>query len=248
MEVPSRDVWLFNPPGRRHGVGQLKFQDGTCYSGQFENGLFHGSGVLFFTDGSRFMSGKVNSFLVVCVHMTVRLSRPCVRYEGEFSHGKFQGSGIFTRYDGMKFEGEFKDGRVEGYGRFGSPAGAVCPTAAAHTGVPAYRPVNISRWSSWCSAKWRIVSKPQAAEEREVSRSGAARTGLSLQRSKSGSLTAMEPAVGVPAPSRRTSGTCVCTLPFSSSQFYCLFSPSGLSWPLNGLDCKPQRSEFEWHM
>ncbi|CAF89848.1 unnamed protein product, partial [Tetraodon nigroviridis] len=110
--------------GRRHGVGQLKFQDGTCYSGQFENGLFHGSGVLFFTDGSRFVSGKVNSFLVVCVHMTVRLSRPCVRYEGEFSHGKFQGSGIFTRYDGMKFEGEFKDGRVEGYGLLTFPDGA----------------------------------------------------------------------------------------------------------------------------
>lgn len=43
-------------PGRRHGVGQLKFQDGTCYTGQFENGLFHGSGVLFFTDGSRCVS------------------------------------------------------------------------------------------------------------------------------------------------------------------------------------------------
>ncbi len=43
-------------PGRRHGVGQLKFQDGTCYTGQFENGLFHGSGVLFFTDGSRLVS------------------------------------------------------------------------------------------------------------------------------------------------------------------------------------------------
>ncbi|TNN75295.1 MORN repeat-containing protein 4 [Liparis tanakae] len=76
--------------GRRHGVGQLKFQDGTCYCGQFENGLFNGSGVLLFTDGSR--------------------------YEGEFAHGKFQGAGVFGRCDGMKFEGEFKDGRVEGYG------------------------------------------------------------------------------------------------------------------------------------
>ncbi|KAI4812298.1 hypothetical protein KUCAC02_023698 [Chaenocephalus aceratus] len=72
--------------GRRHGVGQLKFQDGTCFSGQFENGLFHGSGVLLFTDGSR--------------------------YEGEFAHGKFQGTGVFSRCDGMKFEGEFKDGRL----------------------------------------------------------------------------------------------------------------------------------------
>lgn len=90
--------------------------------------------------------------------------------------------------------------------------------------VSAYRPADIPGWSSRCSAKWRTVSKPQAAEEREVSRSGAACAGLSLQRSQSGSLAAMEPVVVVPAPSRRTLGTCVCALPFSSSQFYCLLS------------------------
>lgn len=61
--------WLFNLPGRRHGIGQLKFQDGTCFSGQFENGLFHGSGVLFFTDGSRSVSGKVHIFLCFCLQM-----------------------------------------------------------------------------------------------------------------------------------------------------------------------------------
>lgn len=60
----SSCVCIFEPlltlmTGRRHGVGQLKFQDGTCYTGQFENGLFHGSGVLFFTDGSRCVSKKV---------------------------------------------------------------------------------------------------------------------------------------------------------------------------------------------
>ncbi|KAM7385615.1 hypothetical protein PAMP_001690 [Pampus punctatissimus] len=92
--------YIFTPfrSCRRHGVGQLKFQDGTCYTGQFENGLFHGSGVLLFTDGSR--------------------------YEGEFGQGKFQGTGVFSRYDGMKFEGEFKDGRVEGYGLLTFPDGA----------------------------------------------------------------------------------------------------------------------------
>ncbi|TSK22791.1 MORN repeat-containing protein 4 [Bagarius yarrelli] len=84
--------------GRRHGVGQLKFSDGTCYKGHFENGLFHGSGVLMFPDGSR--------------------------YEGEFAQGKFQGVGIFSRFDGMKFEGEFKNGRVEGHGLLTFPDGS----------------------------------------------------------------------------------------------------------------------------
>ncbi|XP_070298719.1 MORN repeat-containing protein 4-like isoform X1 [Salvelinus sp. IW2-2015] len=85
------------PPGRRHGMGQLKFSDGTCYAGQFENGLFQGSGVLLFPDGSR--------------------------YEGQFTQGKFQGAGVFSRFDGMKFEGEFKSGRVEGYGLLTFPDG-----------------------------------------------------------------------------------------------------------------------------
>lgn len=117
---PSLTVMVCCSPGRRHGVGQLKFQDGTCYTGQFENGLFHGSGVLFFTDGSRWVSENVTrkepclqswvtNDTVLCFHT--------FRYEGEFAHGKFQGTGIFSRYDGMKFEGEFKDGRVEGYGK-----------------------------------------------------------------------------------------------------------------------------------
>ncbi|KAG8014547.1 MORN repeat-containing protein 4 [Nibea albiflora] len=79
----------FAAAGLRHGLGQLTFSDGTCYTGQFENGLFNGCGVLVFPDGSR--------------------------YEGEFVQGKFQGAGIFTRFDGMRFEGEFKSGCVDGY-------------------------------------------------------------------------------------------------------------------------------------
>lgn len=39
--------------GLRHGLGQLTFSDGTCFTGQFENGLFNGCGVLVFADGSR---------------------------------------------------------------------------------------------------------------------------------------------------------------------------------------------------
>ncbi|MBN3275472.1 MORN4 protein, partial [Polyodon spathula] len=90
--------WKEGRTRRRHGVGQLKFSDGTCYTGQFENGLFNGSGVLAFSDGSR--------------------------YEGDFVQGKFQGCGVFTRFDGMKFEGEFKSGRAEGYGLLTFPDGA----------------------------------------------------------------------------------------------------------------------------
>ncbi|XP_066476722.1 MORN repeat-containing protein 4 isoform X2 [Tiliqua scincoides] len=84
--------------GRRHGVGQLTFADGSVYLGHFENGLFNGCGVLTFADGSR--------------------------YEGEFVQGKFNGVGVFTRYDNMIFEGEFKGGRVDGFGLLTFPDGS----------------------------------------------------------------------------------------------------------------------------
>lgn len=147
----------------------------------------------------------------------------CIRYEGEFSHGKFQGTGIFSRYDGMKFEGEFKDGRVDGYGmsvsareQFDVRLSRLSHFACSLSCVSASRPIDIPRWSSWGSTKRGVVSKPQAAEEREVSGNGAACAGFGLQRSQSGSLTVMEPTgdtIKIPAPCRRTSGMCTHILP-----------------------------------
>lgn len=166
------------------------------------------------------------------LQMTPMLSFHCIRYEGEFAHGKFQGTGVFNRYDGMKFEGEFKDGRVEGYGKSVTPVehfvyqdvNIVSQLLIIVSCVCASRAIDFPRWSSWCATKRGLVSKPQAAEEREVSRSGAACAGFSLQCPQSGTLTVMDPegdTVRVPAPSRRTSGMCTCILPFSS--FLCVF-------------------------
>lgn len=142
-----------------------------------------------------------------------------VRYEGEFAHGKFHGTGVFSRYDGMKFEGEFKDGRVEGYGRsltaleqpVRRDVSIVSLCLVIVSSVCPSRAVNFPRWNSWCSTKRGLVSKPQAAEEREVSGSGAARAGFSLQCTQPGALTVMDPegaTVKVPAPSKRASGIC----------------------------------------
>lgn len=224
---------MCNFPGRRHGVGQLKFQDGTCYAGQFENGLFHGSGVLFFTDGSRCVSkgeskkkGGPQSR-----DKSDTLSFRRFRYEGEFAHGKFQGTGVFSRYDGMRFEGEFKDGRVEGYGESVTPldqfvlwdVDIVCVQLVMASRVCASRVIDVPRWSSRCPTKRGLFPKPQAAEAREVSGSGAARTGFGLRRSQSGPLTVADPGgdtVRVPGPSRRTSGMCTRILPSSSSLFF----------------------------
>lgn len=161
------------PSGRRHGMGQLKFSDGTCYAGQFENGLFQGSGVLLFPDGSRCVYVCLSVCVCVCTSSLFHiLSFFIPRYEGQFTQGKFQGAGVFSRFDGMKFEGEFKSGRVEGYGTFIKPQGSSrrnsCKTntpiqsccsyffvfqSAAHPpSCLLSRVTDISRWEPWCAA------------------------------------------------------------------------------------------------
>ncbi len=97
----------------------------------------------------------------------------------------------------MKFEGEFKDGCVEGYGKsvrqlektVHQDVNIVSLRLVIVSCVCASRAIDVPRWSSWCPTKRGLVSKPQAAEEREVSGRGAACTGLRLQRSQSGTLT-----------------------------------------------------------
>lgn len=106
--------------GLRHGLGQLTFSDGTCFTGQFENGLFNGCGVLAFPDGSRSVPSRHHAIFVWRVAHVATVSVSVCRYEGEFVQGKFQGVGVFTRFDGMRFEGEFKSGCVHGHGEITS--------------------------------------------------------------------------------------------------------------------------------
>lgn len=93
IEVLYRDI-IADPlaPGLSPDVketGQLIFPDGK-YSGEIQNNLMHGYGVLEFNDGSR--------------------------YEGEFSRGIMEGRGTFLWPDGRHYEGDFRNGKMEGTG------------------------------------------------------------------------------------------------------------------------------------
>jgi hypothetical protein len=46
-------VGAWNSTGRRHGYGHLLLPDGTRYDGFFHDGLFHGFGMLTFSDGAK---------------------------------------------------------------------------------------------------------------------------------------------------------------------------------------------------
>lgn len=68
------------------------------YSGEFEDGEFHGEGKKYFGVDED--------------------NQPFLTYEGEFENGKYEGKGKEYYYDGggLKYEGEFKNGNYHGKG------------------------------------------------------------------------------------------------------------------------------------
>ena len=44
----------FNKNGLKHGVGRLRFADGSTYEGFFKDGFFHGLGTLVLTDKTKY--------------------------------------------------------------------------------------------------------------------------------------------------------------------------------------------------
>ena len=231
---PLLTPMVCNFPGRRHGVGQLKFQDGTCYAGQFENGLFHGSGVLFFTDGSRCVSrGESDRGFVLsrprkvtrCSFSAVSGMRGNLRTESS----KARASSVGMMAWGLKESSKMDVSRdmVSLSHRWNDlsfwDVDIVSLQLVTVSRVCASRAIDVPRWSSRCPTKRGLFPKPQAAKAREVSGSGAASAGFGLRRSQPGPLTATDPGgdtVRVPGPSRRTSGMCTRIRPSSSSLFF----------------------------
>ena len=80
----------FNEDGT-YDYGTLRTANGAVYFGNFDNGLFHGRGVLIDEEG--------------------------IQYTGEFSEGGKSGVGILKDLDGSIYAGEFLDGLPHGQGR-----------------------------------------------------------------------------------------------------------------------------------
>ncbi|MDF0750953.1 caspase family protein [Marinobacter sp. 71-i] len=83
-----------------------RLPDGSTYSGDIQDGLFHGEGVQEFANGMVY-SGQ---FREGYWHGQGELESPAGwRYEGEFQNGTMSGQGVFED-DGSRYEGEFRNG------------------------------------------------------------------------------------------------------------------------------------------
>ncbi len=107
--------------GRIHGHGTIVFPDGGKYTGQFLNGEINGRGVMTFSDGSRY-TGQFRDG-VLCGQGSLSFPDGSF-YKGQFDNGTYNGKGLWVSPYGIRYEGEFKNGKFDGRGTYSLPDGS----------------------------------------------------------------------------------------------------------------------------
>ncbi len=107
--------------GKAEGTGQLSFEHGEFYAGEFKNETLHGKGIYIWPDGTVYdgylENGKSNG---MGVGFNIRKKW---RYEGQYKDDKWNGSGIFYQEDGTFYIGGLENGNFHGFGSLNSADG-----------------------------------------------------------------------------------------------------------------------------
>mmetsp|Transcript_6112 Transcript_6112/g.13847 ORF Transcript_6112/g.13847 Transcript_6112/m.13847 type:complete len:193 (+) Transcript_6112:518-1096(+) len=98
--IQGNYVGELNANGLCCGSGQMMWEDGDVYDGEWKAGKHVGQGTLWYADGDR--------------------------YEGEWKAGKHDGQGTYWFADGGRYEGEWKAGEEDGQGTYWYASGGRC--------------------------------------------------------------------------------------------------------------------------
>jgi hypothetical protein len=96
--------------GIKHGYGTVFYTDGSSYSGYFKYGKYSGDGVLKKENGDLMVGEWDNGFILVGEYV---FSNGDV-YHGSFVDNKINGYGVRTYVNGWVFTGSFVDGEPNG--------------------------------------------------------------------------------------------------------------------------------------
>ena len=101
--------------GLYHGHGTYYFTDGSKYIGQFVDHEFHGQGTFYFANGNKYI-GEYNNDKRHGQGIYYFANGD--KYEGQFEDGKFHGQGTYYYANGDKYEGQFMDYKFHGQGTY----------------------------------------------------------------------------------------------------------------------------------
>lgn len=97
----------------KDGRGTYVYASGAKYKGQFRNGKIHGEGVLYFTNGNKYIGRWENQYRQGKGKLI--FSNGDV-YKGNFVKSRFSGNGTMEFKDGDKYVGNWKNDRQNGKG------------------------------------------------------------------------------------------------------------------------------------
>ncbi|KAH8063763.1 hypothetical protein JL722_2950 [Aureococcus anophagefferens] len=100
---------------QRQGYGRLGAPDGSTYDGEWDRGRIHGYGTWKWADGSSYTG---ETFEGIRTGKGCYISSKHDVYIGDFKDGQLEGSGVFAYHDGSRFEGHFKRNQRHGLGVF----------------------------------------------------------------------------------------------------------------------------------
>jgi len=96
----------------RHGYGLYTVQDGSVYTGSYNNGLKEGHGVYIFPNGDKF----VGIFFQGNIRQGTYLYANGDLYNGKFSRGQYSEEGSWCNLSGDRYSGHFANGQRHGQG------------------------------------------------------------------------------------------------------------------------------------
>ncbi len=99
----------------KNGRGTYIYASGAKYKGQFRNGKIHGDGVLYFTNGNKYIGRWENQYRQGKGKLI--FSNGDV-YKGNFNKSRFSGNGTMEFKDGDKYVGNWKNDRQDGKGTY----------------------------------------------------------------------------------------------------------------------------------
>lgn len=109
--------------------GTFKFDDGSYYSGDWENGIMHGYGMMHYVDGGKYYGNWANNLRHGEGDMTYSNR---TTYSGEWKYDKPNGYGSREVEDGTIYDGDWLDGIEHGHGILSSPMGTKCAQVYMH--------------------------------------------------------------------------------------------------------------------
>lgn len=98
-----------------NGHGVYVYPSGARYEGNFRDGKIQGEGILYFSDGNKYIGNWVNQYREGKGKMIFTSGDV---YRGEFKHGRINGKGIMDFVSGDKYEGNWSNDLQHGNGNY----------------------------------------------------------------------------------------------------------------------------------